>query len=86
MKTITEYRPLIFSELDAQAGCRRARQRRIWSDFALVGGYSAFGLWLIWDTGFAPWNWQFWLCFAPLYLAGELALGARLRRDSPVED
>jgi hypothetical protein len=73
MKTITEYRPLIFGELFAQSEKRRSHFRRIgWSGFA-IASYCVFGFWLALDTGFAPWNWQFWMAFGPLFIAGELA-------------
>ena len=73
MKTITEYRPLIFGELFAQSEKRRSHLRKIsWSGVA-VAGYCILGLWLSVDTGFAPWNWQFWMVFGPLFVAGELA-------------
>jgi hypothetical protein len=35
---------------------------------------SALGLWMSFDTGLAPWHWQFWLMFAPLFLAGEMTI------------
>ena len=73
MKTITEYRPLIFGELFAQSGKRRAHLRRLgWSGVA-IAAYGFFGLLLSLDTGFGPWNWQFWMVFGPLFVAGELA-------------
>ena len=79
MKTITEYRPMIFSQLDAQSDERRTKRRRLYIDFAVIAAYSLFGLWLTWDTGFAPWHWQFWTCFGPLFAAGEFALHDTLR-------
>jgi hypothetical protein len=81
MKTITEYRPMIFSQLEAHATEHRARLHRFRTDLLLIAAYSTFGLWLIWDTGFAPWHWQFWLCFAPLFVAGELAFRQTQKRD-----
>jgi len=73
MKTITEYRPLIFGELFAQSEKRKSHLRKIgWSRIA-IAGYCIFGLWLALDTGFPPWNWQFWTVFGPLFAAGELA-------------
>ena len=29
---------------------------------------------LAFDTGFVAWDWQFWLMFAPMFAASELAL------------
>jgi len=73
MKTITEYRPLIFGELFAQSEKRRSLFRRIgWSRLA-IAAYCIFGLWFSLDTGLAPWNWQFWTVLGPLFVAGELA-------------
>jgi len=77
MKTITEYQPLIFTKILAHVGPRKAPKRHsILTTVELAGGF-----WLMADTGFAPWQWQFWLVFAPFFIAGELAfraLSARL--------
>ena len=73
MKTITEYRPMIFSQLAARAEHVSRQRRRLRVDLVAAVGYGALGLWLSCDTGFAPWQWQFWLMFAPLFVAGELA-------------
>jgi hypothetical protein len=73
MKTITEYRPMIFTELAAQAEHFSRRRRRLGIELLAAFGYGGGGLWLSCDTGFAPWQWQFWFMFAPLFLAGELA-------------
>ncbi|MEP6668698.1 MAG: hypothetical protein ABJF10_06070 [Chthoniobacter sp.] len=71
--TITEYRPMIFSELATQSEPVSRQRRRLAADLVAVAGYGVVGLWLSFDTGFAPWQWQFWLMFAPLFAAGELA-------------
>jgi hypothetical protein len=72
MKTITEYQPLIFSRI-----LRHAAPRKILGiDRILTLVELAGGLWLSIDTGFAPWQWQFWLMFAPFFAAGELAMRA----------
>lgn len=73
MKTITQYQPLIFTRIlnasrDREPGFRAARR-----NVGIVLLYCAAGLWLVFDTGFAPWNWQFWTVFGPLFVAGELA-------------
>lgn len=73
MKTITEYRPMIFSMLAAQSERHSRECRRLKADLLAAIGYGVGGLWLSFDTGFAPWQWQFWLMFAPLFVAGELA-------------
>jgi hypothetical protein len=74
MKTITEYRPLIFSRiLNATREGEFTRPSAGWN-IALVVLYCAAGSWLFVDTGFAPWNWQFWTAFGPLFVAGELAM------------
>jgi hypothetical protein len=75
MKTITEYRPLIFGELFAQSEKRRSHLRRTGWGGVAVASYCIFGFWLSLDTGFAPWNWQFWTVFGPFFVAGELAVG-----------
>lgn len=76
MKTITEYQPMIFSRLAAAAEKRSRQRRRRIREGAIVVAYCALGLWLSFDTGLAPWFWQFWLIFAPLFLASELAMHA----------
>jgi hypothetical protein len=73
MKTITEYQPLIFSHLGAAAEKRLWRRRQFRTDALMVLGYSGIGLWLSFDTGFLAWDWQFWIMFAPIVLAAELA-------------
>ena len=73
MKTITEYRPMIFSLLAEQSEKQTRQHRRLKIELLATVGYGAVGLWLSCDTGFAPWQWQFWLMFAPLFTAGELA-------------
>jgi fatty acid desaturase len=73
MKTITEYRPMIFSLLAAHSEQHARRRRQLGIELLAVAGYGVLGLWLSFDTGFAPWQWQFWLMFAPLFVAGELA-------------
>jgi hypothetical protein len=73
MKTITEYRPMIFTQLAAHAEDTFHRRRRLGIELLAALGYGGLGLWLSCDTGFAPWQWQFWLMFAPLFLAGEFA-------------
>ena len=71
MKTITEYRPLIFSRILAEEPMESPVG--LW-DAALIAGYVLLALWMMTDTGFAPWQWQFWLVFGPLFAACELAL------------
>jgi hypothetical protein len=72
MKTITEYRPMIFSHLAVRSQVVSRRRQRLHAELAAGALYSVIGLWLSCDTGFAPWNWQFWLMFAPIFAAGEL--------------
>lgn len=74
MKTITEYQPLIFTRILAAARDRETAPQITWANMAAVLAYCTAGLWLFFDTGFAPWNWQFWLVFGPLFVAGELLL------------
>lgn len=78
--TITEYRPMIFSELAAPSENVSRQRRRLGVDLLAAVGYGVVGLCLSFDTGFAPWQWQFWLMFAPLFIAGELAWRAWLGR------
>lgn len=73
MKTITEYRPMIFSHLTIRSEVCARRRRRLRRELMVVAAYGVLGLVLFFDTGFAPWQWQFWLMFAPLFAAGELA-------------
>ena len=73
MKTITEYRPMIFSLLAEQSEKHSRQYRRLKIELVATVSYGVVGLWLSCDTGFAPWQWQFWLMFAPLFVASELA-------------
>ena len=73
MKTITEYQPMIFSQLAARSETVSRQRRQFRTDLLAVAVYSVIGLFLSFDTGLAPWQWQFWLMFAPLFAAGELA-------------
>jgi hypothetical protein len=77
MKTITEYRPMIFSVLAAHAEESSQQFRRWGTNIAATLAYGAIGLWLSCDTGIPPWHWKFWVMFAPLFVAGELALRRR---------
>lgn len=73
MKTIIEYIPLIYSRMEEHAAEKVALRRRLKTDAALVTAHCLLGLWLFWDMGFAPWHWIFWLCFAPLFVAVDVA-------------
>lgn len=73
MKTITEYQPMIFSQLAARSEAVSRQRRRLRIDLLAFAIYGGIGLFLSFDTGFAPWQWQFWLMFVPLFSAGELA-------------
>jgi hypothetical protein len=84
MKTITEYGPMIFSQMAAQAEHVSHHRRRLGMDLLATVGYGSLGLWMSFDTGFAPWQWQFWLMFAPLFIAGELAWRAWVGRNDPM--
>lgn len=86
MKTITEYRPLIFSRILSATPAREHDCRAIGSNLAAVSFYCTAGFWLFFDTGFAPWNWQFWIAFGPLFLAGELAVNEFCARTEPHRD
>jgi len=74
IKTITEYRPMIFAEMAAEPKKRSARRRQLVVSAGLVTVYVIFAVWLTHDTGFAPWEWQFWTCFGPALVACELAI------------
>jgi hypothetical protein len=72
MKTITEYQPLIFSRILSSAA-RRKPWPWTWSLARTVTVLEvAVGFWLMADTGFLPFSWQFWIVFGPIFLAGEL--------------
>ncbi len=79
MKTITEYQPMIYSNLGGTAERRSWLRRQVRADLWMALGYSSVGLWLGYDTGFMVWEWQFWIMFAPFLLAGELASRAVTR-------
>lgn len=73
MKTITEYQPMIFSRLAAQADQRREASQQFMKSAGMITAYSAVAIGLMIDTGCPPWTWPFWAMFAPLFVAGELA-------------
>ena len=73
-KTITEYRPMIFSEMAAHGEQRRLKRRRLMINAAAITVYCTIGAWCFFDTGFGPWDWQFWCCLVPQLLVGELAI------------
>lgn len=76
MKTITEYQPMIYSALFAQPERRRQRQQqrlRI-TGASLLACYFGASVIIMGDTGFAAWNWQFWVMFLPLFALGEQVL------------
>ena len=79
MKTITQYQPMIFSRLAAVAHERVWRRRQFRNESLRILSYVALGFWLAADTGYVAWDWQFWLMFAPVFAAGELALREMLR-------
>ncbi len=83
MKTITEYQPLIFSRILSATPVREFDRRAVCWNIAVVVLYCTAGLWLFVDTGFAPWNWQYWIAFGPLFIAGELAVNELLSRKEP---
>ena len=82
MKTITEYQPLIFSRILHPA--ERSKRLLRFRGPLLVATILevAVGFWLMADTGFLPWTWQFWVVFGPVFLAGELAGRALSPRDA----
>lgn len=53
MKTIPEYRPMIFSEMEAH-GQRRLVRRRFILNAALITGYTAVDFGILCSTGFMP--------------------------------
>ena len=79
MKTITEYRPMIFSEMAAHGHRRLAQRRQLFLNVALVTGYAVVGLGILCSTGYMPWHWQFLAMFTPIFIAGEAVTHA-LRR------
>src|SRR5207237_4877851 len=81
MKTITEYQPMIYSRLGAAAEKRSWLRRQVRADMLMALGYCGVGLWLGYDTGFMIWEWQFWIMFAPILFAGELASRAISKGD-----
>jgi hypothetical protein len=83
MKTITEYQPMIFSKMAANGEKRILLRRQLGIDGLMALGYSVPGLWLSFDTGFVVWHWQFWLVFAPIFFAGELAIHAFRHGERP---
>jgi fatty acid desaturase len=72
MRTITDYSSMVFTHVPIRTLERARRQRRLRFEFLAVLVYATLGILLSLDTGFAPWQWQFWIVFAPLFLAGEL--------------
>ncbi len=72
MKTITEYQPMIFSQMAEHAEKRMEHRRKLRGDVWMIGIYSIGALWLSFDTGIAVWHWQFWMIFLPFFIAGEI--------------
>lgn len=65
---------MIFSRLAEAAQERVGRRRQFRAGFVAALAYIGVGLGLAFDTGYLVWNWQFWVMFAPLLIAGELAV------------
>ncbi|MES2568438.1 MAG: hypothetical protein V4710_00100 [Verrucomicrobiota bacterium] len=82
MKTITEYQPLIFGSIQRRTELREIRRAYLLSVVgkSLPAVYITAGLVLSMDTGYAPWNWQFWVVMAPLFVAVEVTFHAMSRR------
>ena len=74
MKTITEYRPLMFSLMAGRGVERQARRRHLLTNLVLSSAYGAAGFTLMLDTGCTAFEWQFWFMFGPLFAASELLL------------
>lgn len=72
MKTITEYQPMIFSQMAEYAEKRTEHRRQLRGDAVMIGIYSVGALWLSYDTGVAVWHWQFWMIFLPFFVVGEM--------------
>ncbi len=72
MKTITEYQPMIFSQMAENAEKRCEQRRELRTDALMVGAYAVGALWLSYDTGIAVWHWQFWMIFLPFFIVGEI--------------
>lgn len=73
MKTITDMQPLIWGMVldDAQ---RRTRQKKAWLRAVAWGLpllYVAGGMWIVAETGLAPWDVRFWIIFLPFFLFTE---------------
>ena len=72
MKTITEYQPMIFSQMAEHAEKRSEHRRQLRGDALMICIYSVGALWLSYDTGIAVWHWQFWMIFLPFFVVGEM--------------
>lgn len=72
MKTITEYQPMIFSQMAEHAEKRCEQRRQLRTDALMIGTYTVGALWLSYDTGTAVWHWQFWMIFLPFFIVGEV--------------
>lgn len=74
MKTITEYRPMIFGAPRRKSPLRRrARILRV-IERSLVIVYPMAGLGVMADTGLLPFDWGFWFILGPFFTAVELSL------------
>jgi len=71
MKTITGM--VIYSHVETRGWKRSANGRQLHRDMFRALGYCAVATWLSLDTGFLFRDWQFWIMFAPLLIAGEIA-------------
>lgn len=74
MKTITEYRPLIFGVIRERAREREINRRALSRNFSIATAYALVGFWLMLDLGSIPTEWQFWVVFGPLLVVGEIVI------------
>jgi len=72
MKTITEYQPMIFSQMAEHAEKRSEQRRQLRMDVLMIAAYTLGALWLSYDTGIAVWHWQLWMIFLPFFVAVEM--------------
>lgn len=74
MKTITEYRPLIFGLMARRTREREINRRALCMDLLAAAAYGLLGFSLMLDLGSTPLEWQFWAVFGPIFGAGEFWL------------
>lgn len=82
MKTITDYAPMVFGMMQSHAIERRKRRATLCQAlrWTLPAFYVLASLIICVDTGLMPYEWRFWVMFAPIFACGEHLLWCLSRK------